>query len=98
MTEDIKRFTTEQAAEMIKAAGEQPVRYIHGSAEVYRKVLEENPEAVDIRVSVAELVTADSYRHKEDGTLCALVQAYDADGKPMGMALNNPLPCPPFCG
>ena len=88
MKEEIQRFSQEQAAQMIDDAGEQPVRYIHGSADVYRQILKENPEAVDIRVSVAQ---------NEDGKAIALVQAYDGGGKPIGEALNNPLRCPPFC-
>lgn len=83
-----KRIDQERAAEMIEAAGEQTVRYFHGNADVYRQVLENNPEAVDIRVSLAK---------DEEGEPSALIQAYDANGKPIGVALSGHRPCPPCC-
>ena len=88
MSAAIQRFSQEQAAQMIKAAGGGLMRYVHGSADVYRQVLKENPDAVDIRVSVAR---------DEDHKIISLIQAYDASGKPIGEALHGGRPCPPCC-
>ena len=88
MSEQIQRFSQVEAAKMIERAGAQPVRYIHGSADVYRQILKENPEAVDIRVSLAK---------DEEGDLSTLIQAYGANGKPIGEALSGHRPCPPCC-
>ena len=88
MSAAIQRFDQERAAKMIEAAGQQPVRYIQGSADVYRQILAENPEAVDVRVSLAK---------DEEGKPSALVQAYDGHGKPIGVSLSGHRPCPPCC-
>lgn len=86
---EAKRFDQEQAAQMITAAGGGHfTRYVHSSADVYRQVLKENPDAVDIRVSLART---------EDHKIISLIQAYDANGKPIGEALHGGRPCPPCC-
>lgn len=88
MNEEMKRYTQEQAAKMMGAAGEQPFRYVHGIGKVVAQALKENPGAVDARVSVAK---------RDDGKIVTLIQAYDANDKPVGDPIEGRGPCPPCC-
>ena len=88
MSEQIQRFSQTKAADMIRRAGARPIRYIDGIGQLSAQALKENSGAVDTRVSVAL---------RSDGEIITLIQAYGADGKPIGEALSGHRPCPPCC-